>query len=103
MARLHCNACNCANNNNNYCCLSSIYVGGNSTDKAKYTDCDSFINKGSGFTNSTYNPNPEVNITCNAYNCIYNDDNRCTKAHVDISGLNSCSSEGTCCSSFREG
>lgn len=100
MTKLNCNVKTCANNNKNYCCISSIYVGGKKANYSSDTECDSFIKKNSGFTNSTYDPNPEVDISCEAENCMYNCDKMCTANNINISGLHSCCSGETCCASF---
>lgn len=100
MTRLDCSVHNCANNNDNYCCISSIYVGGRNAKKKSNTDCESFIKKNNGFTNCTVNPNPNVEISCEANNCIYNSNNICTAESITVTGKCANCTEDTICSSF---
>jgi len=45
MTKLKCDACSCAYNNDYYCCIDSIQVGGREATHKSSTCCDSFAEK----------------------------------------------------------
>lgn len=100
MTNLNCCAVNCAHNNNNCCCIGSIKVGGNQAIKSESTCCDSFQEKSGAATNCSHTPNPQVDISCKASNCVHNSNCACNAEHVDIAGYSACDCGETKCSSF---
>lgn len=102
MTKLNCSVKNCANNNDNYCCISSIYVGGKQAEQPEYTDCESFVEKDNGFTNLTVDPNPNVEVGCAAEKCMYNSSHICTADHINVAGEHAHDAEATLCSTFEE-
>ncbi|MSR90608.1 DUF1540 domain-containing protein [Inconstantimicrobium porci] len=102
MTKLNCSVKNCANNNHNYCCISSIYVGGKNADEPEYTDCESFVEKDNGFTNLTVDPNPNVEVGCAAEKCVYNCSHICTADSIKVAGEHAHQAEQTLCATFSE-
>jgi len=90
MTKLKCDACSCAYNNEYYCCIDSIQVGGREATHKSYTCCDSFAEKNGSMSNSNQKPNPEMVIGCEATNCVYNENYKCDASEVCISGERYC-------------
>lgn len=41
-------------------------------------------------------------ISCNAKNCVYNEDGqRCNAGHINVGTSTACKSSETCCSTFK--
>ncbi len=99
MTSLNCCVENCAYNNHNCCCVGAIKIGGKQATYPARTCCDSFAEKDSAPT-SCHTPNPQIDISCKATNCMYNYNCRCSAEHVDISGRFACICGETECSSF---
>lgn len=100
MPKLSCSAKNCANNNNDYCCISSIKVSGNNAVNSDETCCNSFRDKSDSFTNCATEPNLSVDIACKAKNCVHNNNDKCMAESINISGQSACSCTQTECTSF---
>lgn len=102
MPNLRCGVQTCAYNEEEYCCLNSINVGGTTATKPSKTSCDSFEHKNSGFTSDIKeDPKPEVYIQCKAKNCIYNDEQKCYAEHIDVSGEAASHCDETKCATFK--
>lgn len=102
MTSLGCNAKNCVNNKNDYCCLNSIKVEGCTAKSCDDTCCQSFMEERDGQAkNSTNAPKFELNISCGARNCMYNENKMCRANHVDISGISATDSDETVCTTFK--
>lgn len=100
MPKLGCSAENCANNNQNYCCISNIKVAGKEAIESSSTCCHSFVEKNDSFTNCTTEPNPNVDVACKATNCVHNANCRCGAESIDIQGQSACNCNETECSTF---
>ena len=101
MPELKCTVLNCMHNQNYYCNLDKISVGGNKATKAEDTCCDSFEEKKSGtYSNSTMEASPCCSIDCKAVECCYNDSCKCQAGKISVEGGNACSCEGTECATF---
>lgn len=100
MARLNCSAQNCMNNFQNCCCMYQIKVGGEEASVPQSTCCENFRQSKGIFTNSYKTPNTNLNIKCEATNCVYNCDYSCEADCVDINGVSACACEETACLSF---
>ncbi|WP_434797015.1 DUF1540 domain-containing protein [Terrisporobacter vanillatitrophus] len=92
--KLYCKATNCAHNRDEYCRAGYINVRGNSALKTSETTCSTYFADSVGFFTSAIEiggyTTPE-NIVCEACNCIYYDDTRCTANSVLInSHFSSC-------------
>lgn len=100
MTKLKCDACTCEHNNDYYCCVGSIDVGGQQATNKSSTCCDSFAEKTGSMTSSTQSPNPQMEIACQATNCTHNEGCKCEANEVCICGDHACSSNETECSTF---
>lgn len=92
--KLYCKATNCTHNYDEYCRAGYINVRGNSAVKTSETTCSTYFADSVGFFTSAIEvggyTTPE-NIICEAYNCIYNKDTRCSADSVMInSHFSSC-------------
>ena len=66
MPELKCTVQTCTHNQNNYCCLDRIVVGGNTAKQAEDTCCDSFEKrKGQSMSNSAKEASAYSSIDCN--------------------------------------
>lgn len=101
MTKLRCDACSCGYNNNYYCCIDGIQVGGKQATEDEHTCCESFIESKGSMTNSIQTPNPSMEIGCKAANCVYNSACKCEADEVCICGDNACDCEETKCGTFK--
>ncbi len=103
MTALDCNVKECTHNKDNCCCLGSIEVKGSCADKCDDTCCGSFCsNSSDSFTNSVESPKLNLNIICQATDCIYNEHRNCSADHVDISGIHATDEGETVCATFSK-
>ena len=71
MPELRCTVQNCMHNQNYYCNLDAIQVGGDKAKNAADTCCDSFEERKSGtFTNASMGASPLSTIDCKAQNAV---------------------------------
>lgn len=87
MTNLECSVFNCANNKDNLCCRPDIHVNGPSACASEQTCCSSFVDATAGAQNSTgYSfPNTSLQISCDARNCTFNQNERCSADHIRVS------------------
>lgn len=100
MPKLNCCVENCAYNNDKYCCVGAIDVDGVKAVQSDSTCCNTFLERSDAFTNCACDPNPEIDIDCEAKNCMYNDNCKCHAEKVDIDGDGACNCHETKCSTF---
>jgi len=101
MTNLECCVCTCKYNENNCCCKSEITVGKRESHSSKETECDSFVKAKEMAVNAVNNPIPELTINCDAVNCVYNANKKCSAKHVGIAGNRANVSDETCCETFK--
>ena len=102
MTTLGCNVNACSHNKDNCCCLSSIEVHGNSACKCDETCCGSFYEADSETAkNASESPKINLSISCEASNCVYNEDKKCSADHIDSSGICAQDASETVCASFK--
>lgn len=101
MTQLNCGVGSCANNKSGCCCLSSIEVGGQSAQSSASTCCENFAQKSASFTNDAMTPELNLNIGCQAKNCMYNSNGSCCSDHVNISGFSASTNRETLCETFK--
>lgn len=104
MTNLKCSAITCAYNENNFCSRGEINVMGSDAKNPEETRCGSFVERGknvvhNSYSNSTSAPS-EIKIECQAHNCNYNHDRKCTAASVGIAGSDASDCHDTRCSTF---
>lgn len=102
MPSLICNVKNCSHNQDSYCCLSGIEVGGNTATNLTQTCCENFCQDAYTNSNCAKEIQEVVDVTCNAERCIHNEGYHCTAECVPIAGLSSacCSTQDTLCGAF---
>ena len=102
MTKLDCNVTSCMHNADNCCCKSEIIVDGSKAKDCCETCCGSFDeNKGGAFTNLFKTPEKKLEVGCEAVNCIYNENHRCSADHIGITGDGANEASQTECSSLR--
>ena len=101
MPELRCTVQTCTHNNNFYCDLDGIVVGGNSAKRAEETCCDSFEErKGDSYSNVTGEASATSTIDCKATDCTYNDNCKCHAGKISVEGSNACRCGQTECATF---
>ena len=101
MPELKCTVQTCAHNQDYYCKLDKIVVGGDSAKKAADTCCDSFTEKKEGsYSNQMGNATATCGIDCKATECMYNENCVCHAGKISVEGGNACCCEQTKCATF---
>ena len=101
MTNLDCSVVNCMYNEANSCCRTGITVEGESAHVPSETSCGSFQPRKCGCaTNSVTEPRKETEISCHAYECMYNRSKYCHAPHIAIAGGHADKSNETECESF---
>ncbi len=104
MPELKCTVQTCLHNNNFYCNLDGIVVGGNQARRAEETCCDSFEErKGDSDSNVTGEASAISNIDCKAVECQYNENCACHAGKISVEGSRACQCEQTECATFTCG
>lgn len=103
MAKLDCSVQNCLYNKECCCCKGDIMVGGKHAKNGSDTCCESFSErKADSYVSALDHPSKTISVDCEAVNCLYNSNYKCTAEHVDISGSGACNCRGTTCQTFTE-
>ena len=103
MANLTCKADTCTYNTAFLCSRGDIVVGGKHADSSDSTCCESFReNKGEHLLASTNHPSTTISIDCEAKNCRYNRNFKCTAEEVTINGAGAKGRVETACKTFVE-
>lgn len=103
MTNLDCSVASCLYNQSQCCCKGDIRVEGKDADSPQGTCCGSFREKkGDSYTNVAGDPSRSVHVACDAVNCVYNADYKCSADTIGISGSNACDCKQTECASFRK-
>lgn len=101
MPELKCTVQNCMHNQNYYCNLDTIQVGGDKAKQACDTCCDSFEERKSGtYSNATMEASPCCKIDCKAKDCSYNEGCNCVAGKISVEGGSACTCEETECATF---
>lgn len=110
MPDLRCTVQTCTHNQNYYCNLDSIVVGGNSAKKADETSCDSFEERkgGSSYSNAYSDmagkeASAKSDVDCKATDCMYNKECQCHAGKISVEGGNACRCQETECATFKCG
>ncbi len=102
MTKLDCNVTSCIHNSDSCCCKSAIIVEGNQAKDSYDTFCGSFDeNKDGSFRNVFKTPESKLEVDCEAYNCVYNEDRHCSADHIGIAGDGAREAGHTECSTFK--
>ncbi len=101
MTNLDCSVTGCFYNEDKCCMKENILVDGKDATENSETCCSSFKEKGCGCnTNTVKNSKKEVDVSCEATNCMFNDACKCQAEHIGIAGGNACNRNETECASF---
>lgn len=112
MPELKCTVQTCKHNQNYYCTLDKIQVGGNAAKKPEETCCDSFAERGgaggASYSNAAYGAYTDSagsasacsSVDCQAVECRYNDNCHCHAGKISVEGGNACQSSETECATF---
>ncbi len=85
MTDLGCCVKNCVHNEDNMCCRGNIKVEGKTAKDSSCTCCGSFQDSSCGCAkNATCCPDSKIEVACDATNCIYNDNLKCSADHIDV-------------------
>ena len=102
MPELKCTVQTCAHNNDFYCSLDRIQVGGEGAKHAGETSCDSFCERKEGScSNSLEMASDCACVDCSAKKCMYNENSKCHAGKISVEGGDAKSSSGTECATFR--
>jgi len=103
-SNLSCDVIHCSSNAEHCCCRSEIHIGGTAARCSKDTRCDSFTGIPQGATNDVgyRHPNQQISITCDAVNCVYNEDRRCEAPSVSVTNCKACTCGETECATFKQ-
>ncbi len=101
MTQLKCSVKNCMYNEEHLCSKGDITIGGNDASKPNETCCESFRERSERMTNAVVgHPSKNISVRCQATNCDFNEDCRCSAKEIGIAGSNACSCGETECASF---
>lgn len=102
MVTLKCNVSTCLHNEDNCCCKHTIKVDGENAKNADDTCCQSFDGRGEDSYRNVYeNPNQSLEVGCDVASCIYNREQLCHAAKIDIIGSSANTSRQTACGTFQ--
>lgn len=102
MTILDCNVVNCTYNKDKNCRRQDIHVEGGQAKTSSETCCGSFVNKSCDCgSNCDCDASKETDVLCEACDCKFNDDRKCSAAHIGISGGHADSTSETECGSFQ--
>lgn len=102
MPELKCTVQTCTHNQNYYCALDKIQVGGNSAQRAEETCCDSFQERKEGsYSNAAKEASALSAIDCQATDCQYNKQCSCHAGKISVEGGDACQCEQTECATFQ--
>ena len=102
MTKLECDVTNCLHNADHCCCKQSIMVDGHDAKEKEQTCCGSFVERGekSCGCNVKEHESKKIDVACEACNCTFNENKKCSADHIGIAGGNACSCGETECASF---
>ena len=82
MTVLDCSATNCFYNKEKRCSKGGIQVEGRTAEKTSETCCGSFKERGESMSNSMLSASSEIDVSCDACNCKFNRDSKCSANHI---------------------
>lgn len=114
MPELKCTVQTCVHNQNFYCDLDKIQVGGSAAKQAEETCCDSFQQRsdtqsnaygesyGNSYSNSFEGTASATSaVDCKATECQYNENCQCHAGKISVEGSDACQCEQTECATFH--
>lgn len=107
MTNLECNVKNCYYNKSSKCCRDGINVEGQDATVIDATYCGDFKEKTEGTTaqacHCSAGPEDTLDVSCEAKNCVFNDNSKCHADKITISGNGAKHESQTECGSFECG
>lgn len=101
MTKLKCSVMNCFYNDDKFCCKGDIMVEGNGAKTAQGTCCSSFRERtGDTARNLAGHPRKNIEVDCQACNCVHNEDCKCAADSIGIGGSGACDCRETECMTF---
>lgn len=101
MTVLDCSVTGCIYNTDRCCCKGDIMVGGKEAKSNAETCCESFKERGAqGASNVEKHVSKPIDVACEACNCKFNKDKKCSAEHIGIAGGDACEARETECASF---
>ena len=101
MTYLDCTVTGCVYNEDRCCTKGDIRVDGHQAKRTEETCCSSFRRRGeNSVQNAAKRVSKEIDVSCEACNCMFNRDKKCAAEHIGIAGGNACTPGETECSSF---
>ena len=93
MTLLDCAVTGCAYNEDRCCCKGNIKVEGSEAVHQNETCCGSFVERGekSCGCNVKEHESKKIAVACEACNCTFNENKKCSANHIGIAGGNACS------------
>ncbi len=102
MPALKCTAVKCIYNKEELCSKGDIQVTGGNASVEDETACASFQEQ-KGMTNKACGcGQDEIKVSCSAVTCMYNKNEDCHAGAIDINGSKACTSNETCCATFKK-
>lgn len=104
MTFLDCSVIGCIYNADECCCKGDITVAGKEAERKAHTCCASFVERrAEGSSNAAKRISKVVDVACEACNCVFNKEKKCSAEHIGIVGGDACEYTETECASFRCG
>ncbi len=101
MTMLDCSVTGCVYNEDRCCCKGDIKVEGRDAKNTADTCCGSFKERGAeAASNVEKHMSKMIEVACDACNCKFNKDKKCSAEHIGIAGGDACNSQETECASF---
>lgn len=102
MTILDCSATSCIYNSDKCCCKGDIKVEGRHAERTEDTCCGSFEERSKdSMRNAAGHMSREIDVTCEACHCVFNDNKKCSADHIGIVGQGACKCSDTECGSFQ--
>lgn len=102
MPALRCTAVKCVYNKEQLCSKGDIQVQGNHATKVDETCCSSFQERSGESNRSDGSCGCDtIKVGCTACDCTFNENKECHAGSIDINGSKACTSDETCCGTFR--
>lgn len=101
MTRIICGVLNCYLNKDKRCCANSIDVTGDGAQSRGATNCETFGKDDGSFKSSNKEIKDQSDVSCEAYTCVHNEDNKCVSQTIQIHGSSVEKSAETFCTTFR--
>lgn len=103
MPALRCTAVKCVYNKEQLCSKGDIQVKGDHATTVDQTACGSFQERtGASSQNSCGCGKDTIQVGCTAETCTFNKNQYCHAGSIDINGSQACTSEETCCGTFKK-